>query len=389
LNQHEKKRAEDLGLKIGWYKRGRFNAITDVPGVRVGHATLISGEGTLEPGSGPVRTGVTAILPHKGDVFMDRVVGSAFVLNGAGEVTGITQLTEWGQIETPILLTNTMSVGACSDAMVRYMVEKHPGIGQMHDVIIPIVGECDDSWLNDTAGGHVREKHVLHALQDAHSGRVDEGSVGAGTGMITCDFKAGIGTSSRRLSKEDGDYTIGALVLSNFGKLRDLRIDGIPIGRMLESRYRDIEMRAANYGSIIVVLATNAPLSRHQMTRVCRRAALGIGRVGSYVAHNSGEIVIGFSNSNIIPRTSKFKSMTYKMSILLEEAIDPLYQATIDATEEAILNSLFSAEKMSGHSGHTAPALPLDEVAEIIKQYQAIETRYLGVRRAGDSRASS
>ena len=301
MNSVGKKRARDFGLQIGWFKPGLHNAITDVPGVQVGHTTLISGAGQLQPGQGPIRTGVTAILPHKGDIFMERLVAAGFVLNGAGEVSGLTQLTEWGQMETPILLTNTMSVGACSHALVKYMVEKHPGIGRHHDVIIPIVGECDDSWLNDSAGGHVREEHVLQAIHNAQSGSVAEGCVGAGTGMITCDFKAGIGTSSRRLPKEDGGHTIGALVLSNFGIRRDLRIDGIPIGRILMPRYQQDDLRRDNYGSIIVVLGTNAPLSPHQMQRVCKRAALALGRVGSYAAHNSGEIVIGFSNANVAP----------------------------------------------------------------------------------------
>ncbi len=190
-------RARELGLPLGRFKPGRFNAITDVDGVLVGHSTLIKGEGPLRPGYGPVRTGVTAILPNLGNIFMERMTGGGFVLNGAGEVSGMTQLMEWGLIETPILLTNTMAVGAVSDGVARYLVDRYPGIGDEHDVIIPVVGECDDSWLNDISGRHVREEHVYEAIRNAATGPVAEGNVGGGTGMVTCDFKGGIGTSSR------------------------------------------------------------------------------------------------------------------------------------------------------------------------------------------------
>src|SRR5688572_14212206 len=194
-----RRRARALGIRIGQYPTGRFNAITDVPGVRVGHSTLVRGAGPLRPGEGPVRTGVTAVLPHAGNIFADRAVGAGFVLNGAGEVSGLMQVMEWGLIETPVLLTNTMSVGTVSDATVEYMVEHNPGIGDLHDVVIPVVGECDDSWLNDAAGRHVRAEQVYQAIDGAASGPVAEGNVGGGTGLMTCDFKAGTGTSSRRL----------------------------------------------------------------------------------------------------------------------------------------------------------------------------------------------
>ncbi|MFT5356320.1 MAG: D-aminopeptidase, partial [Polyangiales bacterium] len=224
-------RARDLGIEIGSFMPGPLNAITDVAGVRVGHHTLISGEGTLEVGKGPVRTGVTAILPNGGDIFHHRVTGGAFVLNGAGELSGLTQVQEWGLIETPIILSNTLAVGACSEAVVQYMVGLNPGIGQEHDVVIPLVGECDDSWLNDAAGGHVQAEHVHAALNAAKSGAVTEGSVGGGTGMVTCDLKGGIGTSSRVVSLADDacSFTVGVLVMSNFGVLEDLRIDGYPL----------------------------------------------------------------------------------------------------------------------------------------------------------------
>lgn len=373
FHSEKRVRLRQLGIRIGSYHTGRYNAITDVPGVRVGHSTIIRGSGKLKVGEGPVRTGVTAILPNDGDIFNDRVVGSGFILNGAGEVSGLTQVTEWGLIETPILLTNTLSVGTCSQAVVRYMVEKYPGIGIEHDVIIPVVGECDDSWLNDIGGGHVQDKHVFDAINNATSGPIAEGNVGGGTGMATCDFKAGIGTSSRRLPHQDGSYIIGAIVMSNFGKMADLRIDGMPIGAALVPEYEEFRRREYTYGSIIVVIGTNAPLSPHQLARLCKRSALGIGRVGSHAEHGSGEIIIGFSTANKVPRQTR--KMLYRMRILLDQAINPLYKAVVEVTEEAILNSLCMADTMEGHSGNVAFALPLAEVNRIVAhQSRAFQT---------------
>jgi D-aminopeptidase len=301
---------------------------------------------------------------------MDRLAGGAFVLNGAGEVSGLTQVVEWGLIETPILLTNTMSVGAVSDAVARYMVEKHPGIGEEHDVIIPVVGECDDSWLNDISGRHVREEHVREAIAKATSGPVAEGCVGGGTGMITCDFKAGMGTSSRKLPEVYGGYTLGVLVMSNFGKMHNLRVAGMPVGEVLAEKFRDMKRRENSYGSIIAVVATDAPLLPHQITRLCKRVALGIGRVGSYAAHGSGEIVVGFSTANVIPRRTR--KMVYKMKLLLDQRLDPLYEAVMEATEEAILNSMCMATAMTGVNDHTVPALPLDEVRRFVDATRSI-----------------
>jgi D-aminopeptidase len=363
-----RRRARAVAIRIGHYPPGRFNAITDVPGVRVGHSTIIRGSGPLRPGEGPVRTGVTAVLPHGGNIFNDRVMGSGFVLNGAGEVSGLTQVMEWGLIETPILLTNTLSVGKVSEATVKYLVEHNPGIGDEHDVVIPLVGECDDSWLNDAAGRHVRTEHVYQAIDSAASGIVPEGSVGGGTGMVTCDFKAGIGTSSRRLPQREGGYTVGVLVMSNFGRMLDLRLDGVPAGELLTPRFETYLKRRENYGSIIVVVGTNAPLLPHQIGRLCKRAALGVGRVGSHAEHGSGEIVIGFSNANTVPRETR--KMVYRMKALLDTSIDPLYKATVEATEEAILNAICMADTMEGHSGHAAPALPLGEIAEVMRRYR-------------------
>jgi D-aminopeptidase len=276
---------------------------------------------------------------------------------------------EWGLIETPILLTNTLSVGMCSEAVVKYMVEKYPEIGRESDVIIPLVGECDDSWLNDIAGRHVRSEHVYEAIESAQSGPVGEGNVGGGTGMITCDFKAGIGTSSRKLPAGKGGFTLGVLVMSNFGHMIDLRMDGIPVGEILAPRYQEFRQRTSSYGSIIAVLATNAPLSAHQLSRLCGRVAIGIGRVGSYAAHGSGEIIVGFSTANKVARKSR--KLTYSLTLLSDQHINPLYHAAVEATEEAILNALCMASEMHGVNNHFCPALPLDEVRKMIARYRA------------------
>ena len=357
-------RARELGLPLGRFKPGKYNAITDVEGVLVGHSTIIRGSGPLRPGQGPVRTGVTAIMPDTGNIFSERMTGGGFVLNGAGEVSGLTQVMEWGLIETPILLTNTISVGAVSDGVARYMIERYPGIGDEHDVIIPIVGECDDSWLNDIAGRHVKEEHVVEAIRNASGGQVEEGGVGGGTGMITCDFKSGIGTSSRKLPEVFGGFTLGVLVMSNFGKMHNLRVGGLPVGEVLAEKFRNLPKRAEMAGSIIAVVATNAPLLSHQIDRLCKRVALGIGRVGSYAAHGSGEIVVGFSTANRIPRRTQ--KMVYKMKILLDQRLDPLYEAVMEATEEAILNSMCMARPMKGINDNYVPALPLDEVRRFV-----------------------
>jgi D-aminopeptidase len=389
-----RRRLRQLGFSVGRFPTGPENAITDVKGVRVGHTTLIWGEGPLVVGKGPVRTGVSAILPPD-PVFAERVLAGTFVLNGAGEISGLTQVAEWGLLETPILLTSTMSVGKVSDATVKWMTRRFPGIGTDYDVIIPIVGECDDSWLNDAVGRHVRSEHVYRAIEQAATGPVAEGSVGAGTGMVTCDFKAGIGTSSRRVaiaqmgtlegspnppatdpagrspaaSTRGATYTLGVLVQSNFGVMRSLRIAGAPVGEILEPEFAEADKRVRNAGSIICVVATDAPLLSSQITRLCKRAALGIGRVGSYAAHGSGEIVVGFSSANKVPRATS--GMTHRLEILLDEACDGLYEAVVECTEEAIVNALCMADEMRGQSNHYAPALPLERLSEILRRYQS------------------
>jgi D-aminopeptidase len=339
-----------------------------VQGVRVGHTTLIEGTGKFTVGKGPVRTGVTAIIPFD-NFFLERALAGVFVLNGAGELAGLTQVQEWGLLETPILLTNTMSVGKVSDAAVKWITKHHPGIGQEFDVIIPVVGECDDSYLNDAVGRHIRSEHVYRAIESAAPGPVAEGSVGAGTGMITCDFKAGIGTASRRVPAPEGFYTVGVLVESNFGVMQNLRMDGVPVGELLAPEYRDLLKRTHSYGSIIAVVATDAPLFPQQIARLCKRSALGIGRVGSYAAHGSGELVIGFSTANRVPRVSE--GMIHRVDVLLDRAIGPLYEAVIEATEEAILNALCAADDMKGRDDHFAPGLPIDRVQAILERHRS------------------
>lgn len=353
-----RRRLRDLGVQIGRYPTGEYNAITDVADVLVGHTTLVEGHGTHTPHHGPVRTGVTAVLPNSGNIFHERVLGGGFVLNGAGEISGLTQVVEWGLIETPIVLTNTLSVGTCSEAVVDYMTHNHAGIGREFDVVIPLVGECDDSWLNDIVGRHVKGHHVRAAIQSAQSGPVPEGNVGGGTGMITCDLAGGIGTSSRQLSQGGRDFTVGVLVMSNFGLLHQLRIDGLPFGRHLAREWHDYVGRRENYGSIITIVATDAPLSQSQLGRLAKRAALGIGRCGSTANHGSGEIILAFSTANTVPRRPI--GLTYQLEVLADSRINPLYEATVDATEEAILNALCMADTKVGRDGNTARALPLD-----------------------------
>lgn len=368
-----RRRLRQLGVTIGSYPPGPYNAITDVAGVLVGHTTLVRGEGEHIPRHGPVRTGVTAILPNGGNIFHERVLGGGFVLNGAGELSGLTQVVEWGLIETPIVLTNTLSVGTCSEAVVDYMTTKNAGIGREFDVVIPLVGECDDSWLNDIVGRHVQAEHVVAAIERAATGPVAEGNVGGGTGMITCDLAGGIGTASRRVSQGGRDFIVGVLVMSNFGLLHQLRVDGLPFGRTLAREWDDYLKRRENYGSIIAVVATDTPLSQGQLNRLAKRAALGIGRCGSTANHGSGEIVLSFSTGNHVPRRPI--GLTYQLEVLSDSHINPIYEAAVDATEEAILNAICMANPVIGRDGNTARALPLDRLQSWLAPYHADQPR--------------
>jgi D-aminopeptidase len=375
--QEPRLRARALGTYLGLTSTGRWNAITDVPGVRVGHRTVeVGAAGPLRIGQGPARTGVTVIMPttpstSEDNIFLQRVPAATSVLNGAGELIGMTQINEWGLLESPIALTNTLAIGVVHQAIVAHQRREVPAIGQAHDTVIPVVGECDDSWLSDIGGGHVTAQHVDDAIQAALSPAgamaVAEGCVGSGTGMITCDFAGGIGTSSRKLDAEDGSYHVGVLVQSNFGRGSDLRMGGVPVGALLESSFRQIPKRGGDYGSIIVVVATDAPLDARQLQRVCKRAALGIARTGSVAGHGSGEIIVGFSTGQRFPRTGHGR--TSQRTHLSEDFLDPIFRAAIDATEEAILNAICMGHDMLGVNHHAVPGLPVAQVREILARY--------------------
>ncbi len=357
-----RKRYRDLGLKVGVMDCGVKNSLLDVPGVRVGQCTLFEREGERDPGQGPIRTGVTVITPND-NVFQEKVTAGSFVLNGAGEMSGVLQVNEWGLIETPIALCNTMSVGTVSESICSWMTERYSDIQKGRQVVIPVVGECDDSFLNDSGGMHLKKSHIISAINHLNSDHIEEGVVGAGTGMICCDFKAGIGSSSRIIEIDGENFVLGALVLANFGKIEELRIDGFPLGRSLEKNYADQLKRRDNYGSVIVILGTNVPLNSLQLTRLCKRSSLGVGRVGSIAAHGSGEIMLAFSTSNQMNSRDCF----HDLRCLNDFHIDPIYRAAIEATEEAILNSLCMAVEVEGVLGNIAPALPLDKVIENLR----------------------
>jgi L-aminopeptidase/D-esterase-like protein len=360
----------DIGFKIGRFQTGSNNSITDVKGIRVGHFTHINDKTSinnpLETTS--VRSGVTAIVPSFDNIYEKRLVSGGFVLNGIGEITGLTQAMEWGWIETPIMLTNTMSIGIVHQAVVEYMITKFPQLGRKSDVIIPIIGETDDSFLNDVRESAITKSDVINSIQKAKSGIIQQGTVGAGTGMTTFDFAGGIGTSSRMLSKELGGFTIGVLVLSNFGHMHNLTIDGTVVGRELDPLYPLELRRRYSYGSIIVVIATDAPLLSNQLSRLSKRAALGVGRTGSFAASTSGEIMIAFSTANRILREEQGRKKYLTINFISDAHINPLYEATIEATEEAIINAIFYSNEIRGRSGHFSPALPLDKVKEILER---------------------
>jgi D-aminopeptidase len=355
-------RARDLGIVIGRHAPGPLDAITDVKGVRVGHTTLVSGDGKLIPGQGPVRTGVTAILPHGGDIWNEKVPAAGFVMNGNGEVTGLSWINESGALEVPILLTNTMNVPRVADAVITWMMRRYPEIGIDDDVVLPVVGECDDSRLNDARGRHVTERDVLSALDGASEGKVAEGSVGAGTGMIAYGFKGGIGTASRVLESGLGGYTVGALVNANQGTRPDLIIDGVHVGREISE-----QVVPGTAHSIILVVATDAPLDHRQLARVAKRAILGLARTGSTGRHGSGDFAIAFSTAERVP--SAPASRTRAMTVLSDSNINPLFEAAEEAVEEAIVNALLAATTVVGRDGHTAHAIPLDRLREALRAH--------------------
>lgn len=355
-------RAREAGIWFGELPPGPKNAITDVTGVKVGHCTIIRGSGPLKIGKGPVRTGVTAILPHGKNVYREPVKGAYFDMNGCGGLMGALQIREFGIIDTPIVLTNTMSMGSAAEGLIKYLLRSNPDVGISEETIIPIVSECDDSYLNDAQGLHVREDHVFTAIQDAKE-TVVEGAVGSGTGMTCHDYKGGIGTSSRRVEVGGDMYTLGTLVMTNHGCKEELRIDGVPVGLELPEpgRKRSVD------GSVVIVVATSAPLDSRQLGRVARRTFLGMANVGGCSANGSGDIAVAFSTANIHKR---FESDGLLTDYLIQDKdITPLFRAAVDCTAEAIVNSLFKAETVEGRDGNTSWALPIDETLEIMKAH--------------------
>jgi len=372
-------RVRDLGIVIGDLAPGPLDAITDVKGVRVGHVTINRGSGRLKPGEGPARTGVTAILPHGGDLWREKVPAATWVLNGTGEMTGSIWIDTQGALEVPILLTNTMNIGRVMDGVVDYMLKRYPGIGIDDDVVAPTVAECDDSFLNDARGRHVSPADTVRAIEEAKEGPVAEGAVGAGTGMMSYQFKGGIGTASRVLRKEDGGWTVGVLVNANMGRRRDFTVMGVPVGREIPDLLPETPSAAQGApsddadpdGSIIIVVATDAPLDHLKLRRLASKAALGLARTGTIANHGSGDIFLAFSTGNRVPHYPK--PLTYTLTVVADDHLDPIFRAAEDATEEAILNALAMATTTVGRDGHTAHALPLDRLVASLKRHGRLQ----------------
>ena len=363
----EKPRARDLGVPFDGTP-GPFNAITDVAGVIVGHTTLISGSGKLQAGHGPVRTGVTAVLPRGRDSVSDPVFAGWFAQNGNGEMTGTTWVEESGYLEGPVMITNTHSVGVVRDAVIQWRVAHGAADATGFYWSLPVVAETWDGWLNDINGFHVKPEHALHALDTAHAGSVEEGSVGGGTGMICNGYKGGIGSSSRRLAAKDGGYVVGVLVQCNYGTRENLRIAGIAVGREIPAPepYAMLPSDVAEHGSIIVVAATDAPLLAHQLKRLARRVTLGLGRNGSISGNDSGDIFIAFSTAN---SGAAAAAHVVDLKMLPNDSLDPLFRATVEATEEAIVNAMIAAQDMTGVDDHRVIALPHAPLRAILRKY--------------------
>ena len=378
----------DLGIRIGRYAPGEMNAITDVQGVKVGNVTIHEGEGALQVGQGPIRTGVTVIIPRD-DVWHHKVPAGAFVLNGTGEMTGLAWVAESGFLEYPIALTNTLNVPRVADGVMSWMIQRYPDIGISDDTLTPVVAECDDSRLNDSQGRHVSPEDVVHALETATIGPVPEGSVGAGTGMVSYQFKGGIGTASRVLPSEEGGYRIGVLVNANHGRRHELTISGVPVGQVYNTNLATVSpkdqkklpvtaldefpgeatQRRQDSGSIIIIIATDAPLDARQLSRLSRRATIGLARTGSISHHGSGDFVLAFSTGNVIPHYPE--QPTFFMAHLADTHINPLFQATVEATEEAILNALLQATTVTGRDGRRFEAISIERLRSILNAYRS------------------
>ena len=359
-------RAADLGINVGVLPRGSLNAITDVPGVEVGQTTIIRGDN--------IRTGVTAILPHAGNLYREKVPAGIFIGNAFGKLAGSTQIEELGEIETPILLTNTVSVPQVSDALTQYMLN----MAGNEDVrsINPVVGETNDGFLNDIRGRHIAPEDVFAAIRTAKGGAVEEGSVGAGTGTVAFGWKGGIGTSSRKLPQNLGGYTVGVLVQTNFGGV--LTIAGAPVGQELGQYYLRKELQQAGMGSdkadgsCMIVIASDAPLDGRNLKRLAARAWMGMARTGSSGSNGSGDYAIAFSTAQQVRIHSADKSLTRNVELLTNDAMSPLFEAVIEATEEAIYNSMFRATTTTG-SGHTVEALPIDKTVQILRAHGVVK----------------
>lgn len=342
-------------------QKGKQNAITDVLGVEVGHTTLIRGDS--------VRTGVTAILPHAGNIFQEKVPAAVFVGNGFGKLAGSTQITELGNLETPVILTNTLNVATAMDAVIKYTL-KLPGNENVRSVNA-VVGETNDGYLNDIRGQHVENKDVIAAIKNASSGKVAEGNVGAGTGTIAFGYKGGIGTSSRKLPEDLGGYTLGVLVQSNFGGV--LQIAGVPVGQKLGNySFRDNLLNNVD-GSCMMVVATDAPLDSRNLERLAKRAFLGLAKTGGIASNGSGDYVIAFSTAKEMRIPYKITKKRLQQELVPNDLMSPLFMATIEATEEAILNSLFMAETCTGFKNRTIKALPKEEVLRILREHSALK----------------
>jgi len=354
-------RARDLGIPFDG-RPGPLNAITDVAGVTVGHATLIRGEGKLAVGSGPVRTGVTAILP-RGKSATASVFGGSFVVNGNGEVTGLDWMHDSGVLEGPVMMTNTHAIGAVHEGVIAWKLAHGGPDADGYAWSTPVVGETWDGFLNDVNGFHVKARHVAEAIDGAKGGPVPEGSVGGGTGMTCFEFKGGIGTSSRKLDAKSGGYTIGVLVQCNCGRRPQLSIAGVPVGRLIPER----TIYDTEQGSILITVATDAPLLPHSLDRLAKRATMGLARVGSTSGNGSGDFVVAFSTAN--PQAWAGDSAVRTASFLANGALDPLFEATVQATEEAIVNAMVAADTMVGIDGHTAIGLPHDRLKAALAKF--------------------
>jgi len=356
LSEETRPRVREFGLKIGVLEPGPLNSITDVPGVKVGHVTIIEGKS--------IRTGVTAIIPHPGNVFQEKVPAAIYVANGFGKLVGYTQVEELGCLETPIILTNTLSVPVAASALIDYILSL-PGNEQVQSVN-PVVGETNDGWLNDIRARAVRAGHVLEAISKAASGPVEEGSVGAGTGTTCFNFKGGIGTASRKLPESRGSWTVGVLVQTNFGGV--LQIKGLQLDRWLSPASSGPLTTLQENGSCLIVVATDAPLDSRNLKRLAKRALLGIPRTGGFYSNGSGDYAIAFSTAPQVRIPHREKSLTQKIEVLRNEAMSALFQAAAEASEEAILNSLFKATRMEGQNGRVAEALPIEKLRPLLEK---------------------